>query len=274
MPAFAGPSRPDSAATSAAWVEATLNPSDRVERLGSLQPEAGLLWVARGQVTVHSSKKSEELQKGSVVAYRLGGSLGWSAREGALVRWCARDVRVAPGEARRWTEDLALQLPALKSPPRKQGRGPAALVVLAVVAVGALGAAWVHTKGVVTPAQIPSEKLPPTPASSTEAQRPEEIEKLKRFRREALARIGARVLEDAGLPATSSLLPPSGEVFTCRLAYPPGSPDLAAALFTEAAQRIFGEAPWVRIVRAIFEGQDEAPTFAILVVPTGESSPD
>jgi hypothetical protein len=95
---------PTTEATSGAWEESTLEALESVPRLSSEQPDHGLVWVTRGRLTVTPARGAPlELPKGSVVAYRLGETLAWTAAAGSHVRWCRREVRVREGEVQPWT---------------------------------------------------------------------------------------------------------------------------------------------------------------------------
>ena len=125
----------------ASWSDAGVETASPVERLSPEQPEHGLLWVTRGSLTLTRAGRVHEVRKGTVVAYRLGGGLTWSAAEGTHVRWCSREVGVGPGQVAPWTSELSLDGP-IPAAPRRRPLYVAALVAAAWIL--AIGVAWVY----------------------------------------------------------------------------------------------------------------------------------
>jgi hypothetical protein len=128
-------------ANPASWADAGVEPTSEALRLAPEQPEHGLLWVTRGSLTLTRAGRAHEVRKGTVIAYRLGGGLAWSAPQGTHVRWCAREVGVAPGQVAPWTSDLVLDGPV----PTGTKRRPLYLVATVAVAwLFAIAVAWCY----------------------------------------------------------------------------------------------------------------------------------
>ena len=128
-------------ASPASWSDAGIERASGVERLSPEQPDRGLLWVTRGSLTLTRAGRVHEVRKGTVIAYRVGGGLTWSAAEGTHVRWCSREVGVGPGQVAPWTSELSLDGPVLAAPRRR----PLYVVSLVVAAwIFAIGVAWCY----------------------------------------------------------------------------------------------------------------------------------
>jgi hypothetical protein len=156
----------------ASWSDAGVETTSNVERLSPEQPERGLLWVTRGSLTLTRGGRVHEVRKGTVIAYRIGGGLTWSAPEGTHVRWCAREVGVGPGQVAPWTSELSLDGPVPAAPRRRP------LYVVAVVAVAwtfALGVAWCYGTSHATRVAEESQRSRPlaltSPAKDAETAR-------------------------------------------------------------------------------------------------------
>jgi hypothetical protein len=131
------------------WAERDLGATACAEALHPEQPESGFLWVLSGGVTVARDGAIREVRPGTVVTYRRGPRLTWSAREGTRVRWSARSVRLEAGDVASWTADLALDLPAqpetaaARARPRRRA---AAAVAIALLWSVALLVAWCYDR--------------------------------------------------------------------------------------------------------------------------------
>jgi hypothetical protein len=126
--------------TSGAWEESTLAALAETPRLAANQPDHGLVWVTRGRLTVTTAGLGTlELAKGSVVAYRLGDSLSWTASPGSHVRWCRREVRLREGEVQPWTPPSRTDEPVVLAPRRRPWM---AIASIALLWVGAVTVAW------------------------------------------------------------------------------------------------------------------------------------
>jgi hypothetical protein len=125
----------------ASWSDAGIEPVTAGERLAPEQPECGLLWVTRGSLTLTRGGRVHEVRKGTVIAYRLGGGLAWSAPDGTHVRWCARDVSVGAGHVAPWTSELVLDGPV---PPPQRRRASYIVATVALAWAFAIGVAWCY----------------------------------------------------------------------------------------------------------------------------------
>jgi hypothetical protein len=128
------------------WVDRALEACDGASRLADDQPPSGLLWVVTGSVVVREGKRDpREAVRGSVVSYRLGPDLAWTATAGTKVRWSERPVALEAGRVDTWTSDLVAEsfgVPdAVKPPPPK--RSTLVVGVLGLWAV-AITLAWCY----------------------------------------------------------------------------------------------------------------------------------
>jgi hypothetical protein len=131
------------------WVEREVpaQPAPAPRALHADQPESGLLGVLSGGVTVTREGRSREVRPGTVVTYRLGPALAWSARPDTRVRWSARPVRLEAGEVASWTSDLAVEVPAETAvPSRRRRRGALAATAIALSWAVALLVAWCYDR--------------------------------------------------------------------------------------------------------------------------------
>lgn len=139
------PTRPSATveSRSGAWIDGRLERVEGVARLSSEQPDHGLVWVTRGHLLVRREDGPLlEVAQGSVVAYRLGDGLTWTAGPGTHVRWCWRDVRLAEGQAEAWTPSKAAEDESIAAAPRRRPWFSLAAIVL--VWIGAAAVAWCY----------------------------------------------------------------------------------------------------------------------------------
>ncbi len=126
-----------------------------------------------GSLTVARGARRHSIPMGSVVAYRLGPGLSWSASPGTRLRWSARPVRVSAGDVMPWTADLALDVPQVDAAHGRRRRRFLASLAVAMAWIVAIMVAWCYSD---THAQRGDEQRragaanlrPPTPAEAAQ----------------------------------------------------------------------------------------------------------
>ncbi len=155
---------------SGAWVDASIDKVEAAARLSGDQPGKGLLWVTRGRLHVRTATGGVlEVPQGTVVSYRLGDGLQWTAGPGTRVRWCLREVSVLDGEAETWTPGKSPD-EAMPAVPRRRPWMSFAAILLVWIAAAAV--AWCYGRaqaGQVTDFQSRALKAAPVVPGSAAA---------------------------------------------------------------------------------------------------------
>jgi hypothetical protein len=228
------------------WVERDVAPLAKASRLHAEQPEAGLLWVLAGRVVVQHREQFRDVRPGTVVSYRLGDPLAWTAPEGALVRWSGRPVKLAAGEVASWTANLAVEVPTAEEEvaavePRR--RGIYATAAIAATWVVALTVAWCyhHAQSDVESGAV-RRAAPATPVPGA----------LAAEERTARARAAEAIFAEAGHAQPAAVVPVSRKSNSVYVNVVHAvEEDVPTAAYQSAVDATFAKWPDVGLVRVV-----------------------